>query len=194
MGPTDETLAAYQDGVPDYLAASPAVSPVGALLDALVARLPPGARVLEVGSGPGLEADALEARGLRVDRTDATPAFVDRLRAQGHEARVLDVRTGDLGGPWDAVLANAVLLHLDRADAERALTAMAAAARWLAVTLKEGDGEAWSDAKLSSRRWFAYWREEPLRQVLARAGWDVVELWHVQGRVEPWLHVLAQRS
>jgi hypothetical protein len=45
---------------------------------------------------------------------DATGAFVERLRAAGHQARQLDIRHDDLGGPYDAVLANAVLLHLGR--------------------------------------------------------------------------------
>lgn len=40
----------------------------------------------------------------------------------------------------------------------------------LALTLKEGDGEAWSEAKLSSPRWFVYWREGPLRGPLSDAG------------------------
>jgi SAM-dependent methyltransferase len=195
--PTDRTLAAYQDRVNEYLASSPTdvPSPVAALLDEVVASVPRGA-VLELGSGPGREAQYLEHRGLRVQRTDATPAFVERLRQAGHQARLLDVRRDDLGGPFDAVLANAVLLHLDRRDLAQALRACHAATRnegVLALTLKEGDGEAWSDAKLGQPRWFVYWREPALRQALSDAGWTIVRLEHVQGRVEPWLHALCRR-
>lgn len=56
-------------------------------------------RVLELGSGPGWDALHLEARGVRVTRSDATGAFLTRLRAAGHEALHLGVRTDDLGGP-----------------------------------------------------------------------------------------------
>jgi len=197
--PTDRTLAAYQDGVDAYFAGSPAgvPDPVVLLLEAVVAHVPPGGEVLELGSGPGREALHLEHRGLLVERTNATPAFVDRLRHAGHQARVLDVRHDDLGGPFDAVLANAVLLHLDRDDLAPALRACHRATRpggVLALTLKEGDGEAWSDAKLSTPRWFVYWREEPLRQALSDAGWTVLRLDHVQGRLEPWLHALSRRD
>lgn len=197
--PTDRTLAAYQDGVDAYFAGSPAgvSDSVTLLLDAVVAHVPPGGEVLELGSGPGREALYLEHRGLRVERTDATHAFVDRLRQAGHQARVLDVRHDDLGGPFDAVLANAVLLHLDRDGLARALRACQRATRpdgVLALTLKEGDGEAWSEAKLSSPRWFVYWREGPLRRALADAGWTVVRLNHVEGRLEPWLHALCRRD
>jgi len=41
------------------------------------------ARVLEIGSGPGRDAAALEQIGLSVRRTDISRAFVERLRAAG---------------------------------------------------------------------------------------------------------------
>jgi trans-aconitate methyltransferase len=191
------TLATYEAGVERYLAASPTAvaAAVAELLDALVEHVPRG-RVLELGSGPGREAEYLEQRGLTVDRTDATLAFVERLRRAGHEARLLDVRSGALGGPYDALLANAVLLHVARDEMELALRACHAATRaggMLALTLKEGDGEAWSDAKLGAPRWFVYWRPQPLRDALERAGWKVVRLEQVQGRVEPWLNALCRR-
>ena len=195
--PTDATLATYERGAETYCAASPqTVAPaVAALLDALVEAVP-GGRVLELGSGPGREAAYLERSGMTVDRTDATPAFVDRLQRAGHAARLLDVRSGELGGPFDAVLANAVLLHLDRTDMEQALRSCLAATRpggLLALTLKEGDGEGWSDAKLDAPRWFVYWRPQHLREVLERTGWRVLRLEQVEGRDEPWLHALCRR-
>jgi len=59
---------------------------VARLLDAVITRLRPRSHVLEVGTGPGREAAYLEERGMQVDRTDATAAFVERLRVHGHEA------------------------------------------------------------------------------------------------------------
>ena len=198
LNATDETLRAYEQRADRYFDASaPAVSAeVAGLLDAVVARLRPGSHVLEVGTGPGREAAYLEERGLHVDRTDATAAFVERLRANGHDARLLDVRDGNLGGPYDAVLANAVLLHLDRAQARLAVEACRQAVRpggLFALTLKDGDGESWSDAKLGAPRWFVYWREEALRAQLSEAGWRVLDLRHVPDRTEPWLHTLCER-
>lgn len=197
LDPTDATLRVYERRAEVYTAASSRdVDPeVMTLLVAVLARLPSGSRVLEVGSGPGLEADYLEQQGLIVDRTDAAAAFVRRLQARGHNARLLDVRSGDLGGPYDAVLANAVFLHLDRAEAARAFAACRAATRsggLLALTLKQGDGESWSSAKVGEARWFVYWRDEALKDVLHQAGWLVVSMRSVQGRTEPWLHVLCE--
>jgi hypothetical protein len=102
-----------------------------------------------------MDAAYLERRGLNVSRTDATPAFVEMMHAAGREARLLDIRTSDLGGLWEAVLAQAVLLRLDRAQFADALQRIRQAVMdggVLAFTVKEGDGDAWSEAKLDLPR------------------------------------------
>lgn len=189
------TLAAYEAHVEDYLADLPAspTSELTALFDR-VAALAPGGSVLEIGCGPGQSALELERRGLTVRRTDATVAFVERLRTLGYDADVLDARTDDLGGPYDVLLANAVLLHLSREDLTELVQRAATAVRYLAFTVKEGDGEAWTTRKLAAPRWFVYWREPALREVLAAAGWQVVSLEHHRGRYDDWLTVLAERT
>jgi len=129
--------------------------------------------------------------------TDATAAFVEMLRSAGHEARLLDVRFGDLGGPWQGALAQAVLLHLDRAQFTDALDRVREAVvdgGVLAFTVKEGDGDGWSEAKLELPRHFTYWRERPLRDALAQSRWGVQSVDHVVGRAEPWLYVMARAT
>lgn len=195
LDPTDVTLAAYQARAQQYIDSGPGRG-AGALLGRL-ATLVPGGRVLEVGSGPGHDAAALETLGLQVRRTDATPAFVERLCAAGYAADLLDVRFGDLGGPWDAVLAQAVLLHVAREQLGGVLARMRTAVRRggvLACSFKEGDGDGWSSRKLGVPRWFVYWREPQLRALLEESGWTVLDLTHDRGSREPWLVVLARRE
>ena len=195
IDPGEVTLATYAAAARRYREQDPAPAPaLVAFLDGLAGLVGTG-HVLELGSGPGRDATRLEERGVRVTRTDATPAFVEMMRADGHEARVLDIRTGELGGPYDAVLAQAVLLHLTRAQFEDVLRRARRAvtdAGVLAFTLKEGDGEAWSTAKLDLPRHFTYWREPAVREALGRTGWTVTSLDRVAGRLEPWLYVLAR--
>jgi len=193
----DVTLASYEAGADDYLQQSPPPgSRVRAYLDQLAAMVGNGT-VLELGSGPGWDAAHLESKGPRVIRTDAVHAFVDLLRAAGHPARLLDVRVDDFDGPYDAVMANAVLLHLSREQfvdvLGRARRAVAAHGL-LAFTLKEGDGERWSHAKLGLPRHFTYWREPDLRDALEANGWQALSLEHVVGRIEPWLFVVARAA
>jgi 2-polyprenyl-3-methyl-5-hydroxy-6-metoxy-1,4-benzoquinol methylase len=155
----------------------------------------PGSDVLEIGSGPGVDADRLEALGFAVRRTDAARAFVDLQRADGHDIDVLDVRTDDLGGPYDVVLAHAVLLHIDRAELPAVLARLRTAVRpggLLALTLKEGDGEEWSSHKVELPRHFTYWRLEPLRDALVRAGWQPVVLERTSATYGPWLRSVSR--
>ncbi len=195
MDPNDTTLATYQTAADRYIEHSPPPPPfLLAYLDRLTGLVGHG-HVLELGSGPGRDAAYLERHGVQVTRSDATRAFVNRLRAAGYEARLLDVRHDDLGGPYDAVLANAVLLHLGRDQFRYALRRVrqaVTAAGLLAITLKEGDGDGWSTAKLGLPRHFTYWREPALRQALDDAGWHVTFLAHVPGRTDQWLQVIAQ--
>ena len=199
------TVASYDAWAEQYRAAAPEPSEnVRAARARFVAALPPGARVLEVGSGPGRDALALEDAGLSVRRTDITPAFVALLRADGHDADVVDPLVDDLADPgrdeaYDGVWASASLLHVRREDLPPALRRLAEATRpggVLHLALKEGDGARFSThGHVAAPRHFTFWREEPLRAVLAGAGWTVEEVGRGVGlRGDHWLDVLARRT
>ena len=200
--PRAATIAAYQADAAAYAAgvaalSAPVASAVAADREEFARRVGPGGRVLEIGSGPGRDARALEELGLSVRRTDVTPALVDLMRADGFAADVLDPRVDDLGGPWDGVWANAVLLHLARDEMPVVLARLAAATRpggALYLTVKEGDGEAWSThGHVAAPRHFTYWREQPLHALLTGAGWEVDVLRHTEGTRDLWLDVFASR-
>ncbi|MFC9982865.1 class I SAM-dependent DNA methyltransferase [Gordonia sp. NPDC127522] len=196
MQPLDDiTLASYQARADRYAERTPALGPhLSAYLDSLTALLPAGATVLEVGSGPGRAATYLESTHLGVQRTDATPAFVEMMHADGHDANVLDIRTDDLGGPYDAILATAVLLHLTRSEFETFLHRAHAAITpggLLAFTVKEGDGSQWSTEKIDLPRRFTYWRERDLRTLMARTGWASLSVSQVRMN-ELWIFVIAR--
>lgn len=190
----DETLRTYEAAARLYrdLAAPAPLPELVALLDAACALLPPGASALELGTGPGRDTPLLEQRGVAVRRTDGAQSFVDLLRADGHTAELLDVRTDVLGGPHDLVVAIAVLLHLDRDELADLLRRLVPVAPVLAFTVKEGDGQAWTTDRLELPRRFTYWREGALTELLQQTGWDVRQVMRATAR-EPWLLVLATR-
>ncbi|GAA2113192.1 class I SAM-dependent methyltransferase [Nocardioides bigeumensis] len=181
------TVASYDAFADDYTAGvGGAADEVRAAIEEFAGDLGPGARVLEVGSGPGWDAELLEAAGLSVRRTDITPAFVRRLREAGHEADVLDPLTDDLTDPrtkhvegtgYDGVWADASLLHVRREDLPTVLAKLAAATRaggHLFLAVKEGDGARFSThGHVGAPRHFTFWREGPLREALTEAGWRV---------------------
>ena len=67
----DETLRFYADNAATD--AQHRTSPSGRRLDAFLATLPRGARVLELGCGNGMDAEYMLARGLDIDATDGNP-------------------------------------------------------------------------------------------------------------------------
>ncbi len=166
-----------------------------AFLDEVVARCGASRRVLELGSGTGRDALLLEARGLVVERTDATRAFVDMLRRGGHDARVLNALTDDLGGRYAAVLANAVFLHFDDRELRGVLARVRPALATdgvLAFTVKQGEGARWSTDKLAAPRHFTYWQPGPLCRLLEDEGWAAELLTRHTGGHEPWIFVIAR--
>jgi hypothetical protein len=189
------TLAAYEQAAERFRETIPKEpgEPLLELFDLLGERAGPGATVIELGSGTGLDATELERRGFVVRRTDAARAFVDMMRADGHDADRLNALTDDLGGPYDAVFADAVFLHFDPDQLATVLRKAAGAARLLAFTTREGDGDEWSNRFLDLPRHFFLWREQPLRDLLDATGWTVEHLRRGESRIGGWFFVLASR-
>jgi len=204
------TIGAYDDYADDYATGTSAMpDAVAANIARFVGAVGHGGRVLEIGSGPGRDALALEQIGLSVRRTDVSPGFVRHLRSAGYVAEEVDPLRDELtdplrdGAPYDGVWANASLLHVARESLPIVLRRLAATTRAggaLHVTLKEGDGERWSvHGHVGAPRFFTFWREEPLRDVLREAGWRVDEVRrgeseHADRPSQAWLAVFATRE
>jgi SAM-dependent methyltransferase len=171
--PNDITLQAYQNGWRQYLENSPRV-PLNHhghwLSDALNQnRKPP--LILEIGSGSGHDARNFEDAGFRVERSDATPAFVNHLRTQGYPARQLNILTDDPGGPFGMIYAFAVFQHFTDDEFGLALCNCADALEpggVIAFSMRRGTGSEWEERKGMERRFFNYWQPGRL--------WDAVEV------------------
>ena len=198
------TVASYEAFAADYSAGTQEMpEAVRESIERFVAALDAGARVLEIGSGPGRDAQALEEAGLSVRRTDITAAFVRMLRADGFAADVLDPLYDELDdperdAPYDGVWASASLVHARREDLPTTLTRLAGATRpggVLHLAVKEGDGARFSThGHVGGPRHFTFWREDQLRAVLEDTGWAVDEVRRSPGlRNETWLDVQASR-
>ena len=167
-------------------------------LDKTFAGVPKDARILEFGSAFGRDARYLQGKGYGVTCTDATPAFVDLLQRDGFGAYLLNAIEDPMPDEIDVVLANAVLLHFTREEAARVLVKIHAALSGggtFAFTLKQGEGEGWSEEKLGAPRFFAYWTKEQIEQELQRAGFNDVTVWgdRPTGNAT-WLQIIARKA
>ena len=114
-------------------------------LDPFLDRLQPGADVLELGCGGGQDSARIKARGFQLDATDGVPAMVAKANERfGVGARVMRFDELDAEAAYDAVWAQACLLHCPRAVLPSVLAAIYRALRPGGLhfaNYKLGDGE-----------------------------------------------------
>jgi 2-polyprenyl-3-methyl-5-hydroxy-6-metoxy-1,4-benzoquinol methylase len=151
-----------------------------------------GGRILEIGSGPGWEADFLETLGVAVRRTDATRRFLEIQAARGKTGDVLNVITDNLGGPYDAIVAMCVLIHVSRDQIDHVLTKIAQALLpngAFLVSMRDGDGET------LGKYHTVYWRRDDFVARLEATGFAMD--WggqHVDGDNDTWHTFLVRKS
>ena len=164
----------------------------------LVDALPAGGTALEVGSGPGWDADFVESQGVAVRRTDITTAFIDFQAERGKHVEKLDVTSDDLGGPYDVVIALAVLQHVGRDQIPALLGRVVAALRprgMFLVAIREGAGERWEVGDSGNPYFIVLWHESAFRALLADAGLMVGWSSRAEDSEESdWLMLLARKE
>lgn len=195
----DKTLKSYEDHVQDYVAGTPQAveGEFKAWIDRVLKLVPKHGTILELGSAFGRDAAYIKSKGYKVIATDAVQGFVDLLQKSGHEARMLNALTDDFGHDYDMIFANAVLLHFTPDQVKEILQKAHRSLKptgILAFSVKRGNGQSWSEAKLNAPRYFYYWKRDDLESVVKVAGFKVVELADRNGTSDKWLQVIARKS
>lgn len=198
----DEVRKAYEESHVEYLETTPTVVR-GAMkewMDRTVLGVPTWARILEVGSGSGRDADYFESLGYRVQCTDVAQPFVERLRAHGKEAKYLDAVRDPFPADLDVIFANAVVCHFEKPQFSQFLARARAALRpdgVLSFSTKFGEEyePTSKQSRLPATRKFSRWPTDELLKFLDTHDFDVV--WHtVSGGIlstSQWINVVATR-
>jgi SAM-dependent methyltransferase len=195
------TLAFYDREAQAYAARTEAQGGPPPHLWAFLDRLTPGGRILELGCGAGRDAAAMIARGFDVDATDGSPALALQAQARlGRPARVMLFEALDAAGAYDAVWANAALLHVPEAAVAEVLGRVNGALRpggLFCATYKAGAGRGGRDGL---GRYFNYPSRERLRAAYDHAGpWAELEIESGEGggydgQPTHWLLVMAKKG
>ncbi len=195
--PNARTVESYELIADDYARETAGAAVLSNGLTRL-AETVPGGHALEIGSGPGWDADALEDAGMTVRRTDITEAFIEFQRARGKEADRLDVINDDLGGPYDAAVSLHVLQHVEPDDLPAVLAKVADALRpdgRFLVSIPLGEGIGWETGKSGRTYYRALRTEAEFTAALVQAGLETE--WtkrSVHDEETGWLLVLARRG
>lgn len=198
-----QTIQTYEEHTQDYINNTTHPTTTGTVknwIDEFLTGVPRTARILELGSAFGREADYLYQLGYKIECSDAAQAFVDILKRKGYPARKLNAITDSLGEPYDVIFANAVLVHFTRDETNQVLHKVYDALDEhgvFAFTVKQGEGEKWSspsEDKLGVSRYFCYWNEDDIRQVVEEAGFKQVIATGDQATSRAtWVQVIARK-
>lgn len=194
------TIESYEDIADDYARETTGDRVLSGGLTHLAEAATAG-QVLEIGSGPGWDADVLEECGLKVRHTDITQAFIDFQQARGKQVDRLDVINDDLGGPYDAVVTLHVLQHVEPSDLPAVLTKIAGALRpggRFLVSIPLGAGAGWEVGESGTPYYRALRSEADFIAALGKVGlgpeWtERLAVWQVgSSRVGPMTRFYCQ--
>lgn len=173
------TLETYNQATDAYIGGTVSVTDGMQKLwiDRIFEGVPKSARVLEIGSATGRDAQYITSLGYKVDLSDASDGFVQHLRKAGHPAKYLNIVEKPPNGQYDMILAIAVFVHFTRADIELAMLNLAGALApdgRLVFSVIPGQGEKWTTAKMGKERYFNYWSEGDIVEIVEAAGLTLV--------------------
>lgn len=195
--PDPDTLKFYADNAAQYV--QHASRPTPQLLGFL-SELPPGASVLELGTGNGRDAAAMLAAGFAVTPSDASPELAAEAQARlGCPVRIMAFHELDDIEAFDGVWANACLLHAPRAELTDDLALIHRALRpggLLVASFKAGEGEG----RDQFGRYYNYPDAAGLQDHLAAAAeWAQIDISETDGsgydnRPTRWLWAHARKA
>lgn len=193
----DPTLRFYADNAAVY--AEHLTMPTGERLDAFLALVPAGGKILELGCGNGRDAAHMLSLGFDVDPTDGTPELAAEAEKRlGRPVRILRFEQLDAIAAYDGIWACASLLHAPASDLVSILGRIHRALRpggVFTASFKGGTGEGRDELG----RYYNYPTSERLRADYEAAGWTDLTLEANMGsgydaKPTEWLWVTARRA
>jgi SAM-dependent methyltransferase len=165
-------------------------------IEQFAALLPGGAKVLDVGCGPGVDTGSLALRGLQTVALDIAAAML-QMAAPHTDGRVVQADQRALPFPdasFDGVWARCSLHHVTKAELRvvaaeiaRVLRPTGLVSLTMALGLHDGFGRC--DDGVDAERWYSSFEPDELRSILRRAAIDVIDAVFDEGT----LTLLARR-
>ncbi len=211
-----KTLAAYDKTAQKYLdnsIAHDAMRPEHARekraklnekLQKAFSALPKGAKILEIGAADGESSKFLESIGYDVTASDVAPAFLKALKKQGLKTTKFNVLEDDFPDRFDGVLCWRVFVHFTKEDIllalQRVYEALEPGGCFLfnVIDRETHDiDEQWVDFndeyKMGAERFYAYYREEAMRELIAQTDFKIADFWKEKGGHNDWLVFLLEK-
>ena len=172
---------------------------LGEEMSRFAGRLGPGARVLDVGCGPGRDVAWMAESGCDAGGVDLSFEMLQEGRARGvtvpliqADMRHLPFRKGSFDGLWVC----ASLLHIPKELAGDVLRELSRVVHpgHIFLAVKRGEGQGWVEDDEGRRFFFAYYTPSEIELLVERNGFEVLHRWEnpdQSGRSIPWINILA---
>lgn len=151
-------------------------------LDSFISKLPPNAKILEIGSATGRDARYFASRGFNVTCTDVIPEALSKLEDERFNTELFDFRTPpkpEWIDNFDAYFANGVFVDASQEIFEKNLESISKIVHIngiIGLSFKPGEGEEISNEKVDAPRYFKYYSEEKLREIISRYPFEILDL------------------
>ena len=148
-----------------------------------------GTKILDLGCGPGRDAQALNQRGMSVTGLDLSNEMIKRATALSYTdpqpifvvGSMLDLETQFEANEFDGIWASASLLHLDKSDVPAVLQGIRKVTKSKAVvmiSLKAGQGTKMvKEDKYGKEmeRQFSFWEKDEFLKVTEANGFELMD-------------------
>ena len=128
--------------------------------------------LLEIGCGPGWDAQFFQDQGLRVLAVDNAPTMVKLTAEKGVPAQALDCyELEQINESFDAVYTMNCLLHIPKRDFDRILHLISRRLNkggliYVGIWGDENFEGIWEHDRYEPKRFFSFWKTEALLEVL----------------------------
>ncbi len=196
----DLTIKTYQENFDVYTegTVSEVKGEVKIWIDSFLNKLPHGAKILEIGSATGRDARYFASQGFDVTCADIIPQALTKLQVEGFKTEYFDFRNEpkkEWLDSFDGYFANGVFVHAPVEIFEKNLENISKIVHHdgiIGLSFKPGEGEDLSEDKVNAPRYFKYYTEEILKQIISKYPLEILEL--VYTNEGKWLRVILKNK
>lgn len=149
------------------------------IIDEFVVHLKGGAKILDVGSGPGRDGLILKQKGLDIKCLDASEAMISICKERGLDAVVGDFNNMPFDdNQFDGVWAYTSLLHVSKENIEKSFSEIVRVLKSggiFGLGLIEGDFNDYRESSgMDKPRWFSFYTKEEIEVLLEKYNFEIL--------------------
>ncbi|RME88894.1 MAG: methyltransferase domain-containing protein [Candidatus Hydrogenedentota bacterium] len=195
--PDESTKQTYNQIAKEYDAKNKNVTPIKANINRFLEKIEKGAKILDLGCGNGRDAAYFVKLGYKVIGIDFSDAMIKIAKQKTRKATFYNMQLTRLyfePNTFDAVWANASLLHLSRANFRKALQEIYVVLKEngiLYISMKQHqETKEHVDTTYGQERYYLLWNRKELIAEIENANFQMIEFWENQPN---WMNILAKK-